>query len=145
MLYDFKKKQVIQDVIVDDLAEVCRDIVKQAKRNSRYETVDIYAPSAIIKDIYYYLLSQDSKFKEEKNYQKYLLDTHSDLILTINTNLQISLEKARNQNEKLKYSYSRLCYFYDSLSKNDLKHLEKFEESILVFGLENDSIYYEFL
>lgn len=143
MLYNFKNNQAIQDIIVDDLYIVCRDIVKQAKRNSRYQTVDIYAPAAIVNDIYYYLLTQDSKFKESAS--KELLTFKSDLILTINTNLEISLESARNLEGQLKHSYSRLCYVYDSLSYRDIEHLEKYEDSILIFGLEDDSIYDEFL
>ena len=143
MLYNFKKNQVIQNTIVDDLYIVCKDIAKQAKRNSRYQTVDIYAPAYIIKDIYYYLSTQDSKFKESES--KELLNTRLDLILTINTNLEISLEIARNTDGKLKKSYSRLCYVYDSLFNHDVEYLSKYEDSILIFGLEDDSIYDELL
>lgn len=131
MFYNYKSNKVVQDVIFSYNETLIIDIIDEYKKLHRYEAIGVYAPYHIVKEIVrlndkWLYTDYDKKFNSE-----------DEVILTISYDGMCFVEKARDKGV-LKNSECCLIYVYDSFKKKDVDELSMNNDSILVFGFEED-------
>lgn len=148
MIYDYKSKETVQDVVTECLCPIVDDIVDEYHKLHRYEWVCVYAPSHIGEELVVRLLNEidDAFLDEEIDDDELVLlsEDNEDVIITLAYDGSIFVESARFKNGKLKHDDGELIYVYDTFSKRDVEYLSEHDNAVLVFGLEDEEFEDEF-
>ena len=146
MIYDYKNDELVQDVILENYADIVDDIVEEYVGLRRNDYLAVYAPVNIAAKILYLLIDEElgSLYINEEAELELLEDDSNVVIITIGFDGSVDVEEAYGY-ENIKHTDAVLTYFYDGLSQKDLevvKELNEYcdcvEHSILVFGFEED-------
>jgi hypothetical protein len=144
MLYDYKDEDRIQDVILDSYQDLVDDIIDEYETLRRNQVLYIYAPACVASEIIDELIetSEDFYYDEDCFYSELLDSTWNEVLITVYDDGMLFIEEARGITGKIKTAdgTSVLNYVYDSFKKNDIETLALEEDSILVFGFDDDSI-----
>lgn len=146
MIYDYKNDELVQDVILENCADIVDDIVEEYVGLRRNDYLAVYAPVYVAKELLYLLMNEvevDLYIDEEAELEL-LEDDSNVVIITIGFDGSVDVEEAYGY-ENIKHTDAVLTYFYDGLSQKDLEVVKEFNEycdcvdhSILVFGFEED-------
>ena len=148
MIYNFKSENLMQDVVNPCLCPIIDDIEDEFYNLHRFDSLAIYAPSCIAREILCRLLKvedideneirEDFWFHEESD--NFLLWSADDteVIVTIGYDGMIWVEYARLDDGHIKVSEATLSYVYDEFSQRDVLDIIDDENSVLVFGFEDE-------
>lgn len=148
MIYNFKSENLMQDVVNPCLCPIIDDIEDEFYNLHRFDSLAIYAPSCIAREILCRLLKvedideeeigEDFWFHEESD--EFLLWSADDteVIVTIGYDGMIWVEYARLDDGHIKVSEATLSYVYDEFSQRDVLDIIDDENSVLVFGFEDE-------
>ena len=149
MFYNFKSDELIQDIILDNLCSLISDIEDEYCNLHRYESLSIYTPSYIAKEILGRLLENDEERDEpefwvhEDSDVFLLYNDKEEVIITIGYDGMISVETDRTKDGRILRSESLLNYVYDEFSQKDVKKISDDKFSVLVFGFKDEYEDYE--
>lgn len=140
MIYDYKSDETVQDIILECYCPLIEDIANEYSTLRRYENLSIYAPSYIAREIIGRILDDiDNVWIHEESRSELLYKDDNEVIITIASDGMIFVENARGENSQLKCNYDcALTYVYDRFTKEDVDALSDKEDSILIFGFEED-------
>lgn len=148
MIYNFKSENLMQDVVSPCLCPIIDDIEDEFYNLHRFDSLAIYAPSCIAREILCRLLKvedidedeirEDFWFHEESD--EFLLWSADDteVMVTIGYDGMIWVEYARLDDGHIKVSEATLSYMYDEFSQRDVLDIIDDENSVLVFGFEDE-------
>ena len=141
MIYNYRSDETVQDVILECFCPLIEDISDEYFTLRRYENLSIYAPSYIAREIIGKILDKiDNVWVHEESRSELLYNDDNEVIITIASDGMILIENARTENGKLKCNYDcALIYVYDGFTKKDVDVLSENEDSILVFGFDEDA------
>ena len=145
MIYDYKSKSTVQDVILDSIDKLTYDIEDEFSSLRRYQYLLIYSPAFLAREIIGEILDDkdDTWVNEDANFEL-LHDDDNEVIVSLGHDGMIFIESARSRSGELKISdFSALTYVYDGFSKKDVDYLSSEGDSVLVFGF-NDGVLDEF-
>ena len=143
MFYNFKSDELIQDLYIECLCPIISDVEDEYYNLHRYETLAIYAPSYIAKEILGRILENDKENDEpefwvhEDSDVFLLYNDYEEVVITIGYDGMISIESARTNDGRILRSESVLSYVYDELPQKDVKKISNDEFSVLVFGFKD--------
>lgn len=142
MLYDFKDKNLCQDVIVQSYYDVVDDIEENFENIRQYEWISVFAPADIIKEIYDCLIV-DVDFTDAEYSSPELLYSDKELLLTIDFEGLVCVECARTSSGDIIRDEAVISYVYDSFTSKEVERISRGElcmpdKSVLVFGYEDD-------
>ena len=149
MIYDYKSKSTVQDVILDSIDKLTYDIEDEFASLRRYQYLLIYSPAFLAKEIIGEILDdEDDVWVNEDAHFELLHDDDNEVIVSLGHDGMIFIESARSRSGELKISdFSALTYVYDGFSKKDVDYLASEGDSVLVFGFDDDVLdefeYYE--
>ena len=149
MLYDYKSKSTVQDVILDSIDKLTYDIEDEFASLRRYQYLLIYSPAFLAREIIGEILDdEDDVWVNEDAHFELLHDDDNEVIVSLGHDGMIFIEEARSRSGELKISdFSALTYVYDGFSKKDVDYLTSEGDSVLVFGFDDDVLdefeYYE--
>lgn len=144
MFYNFKSDELIQDLYIECLCPIISDVEDEYYNLHRYETLAIYAPSYIAKEILGRILENDKENDEpefwvhEDSDVFLLYNDYEEVVITIGYDGMISVESARTNDGRILRSESVLSYVYDELPQKDVKKISNDEFSVLVFGFKDE-------
>ena len=148
MIYDYKLKSTVQDVILDSIEKLTYDIEDEFSSLRRYQYLLIYTPAFLAREIIGMILDdEDDVWVSEDSHSELLHDDDNEVLITLAYDGMIFVEEAR-YDENLKNNDScTLTYVYDGFTKKDIDYLSSDGESVLVFGFDDDVLdefeYYE--
>ena len=138
MLYVHKSKDIIQDVIVECLCPIIDDVADEFDMLRRYESLAIYVPSPIAREILGRILEEfDDVWVNEESHTEVLYRDDNKVIITLCDDGMIFVEDAYYDGE-IKRAEGVLNYVYDGFSKNDVDKIALDTFSTLVFGFEDE-------
>ena len=139
MIYDYKSKSTVQDVILDSIEKLTSDIEDEFSSLRRYQYLAIYSPAFLAREIIGEILDdEDDTWVNEDAHFELLHDDDNEVLVTLAYDGMIFIEEARGDNGELKISdFSVLTYIYDGFSKRDVDCLTSEGESVLVFGFDD--------
>ena len=139
MIYDYKSKSTVQDVILDSIEKLTYDIEDEFSSLRRYQYLLIYTPAFLAREIIGMILDdEDNVWVSEDSHSELLHDDDNEVLITLAYDGMIFVEEAR-YDENLKNNDScALTYIYDGFSKKDIDYLSSDGESVLVFGFTDD-------
>ena len=145
MLYNYKSDECIQDVILECLCPLIEDLEDEYDSLRRNQALYVYAPSYIAREIVARVLEDfcdDSIRIDEECNVELLQKKCEDILITIVNDGVIYIEESRCIDGKFKDSNntSALNYVYDCYKKQEIDDLAEREDSILIFGYENEDI-----
>lgn len=140
MIYNYKADETVQDVILECLCPLLEDISDEYSTLRRENSIQIYAPSFIAKEIVYKILEEiEDVWVNEESHNKLLYKDNNEVIITIASDGMIFIEAARGNNNELKHSDGVLNYIYDGFTQKDIEKLSAKGDSILIFGFNEDN------
>ena len=139
MIYDYKSKSTVQDVILDSIEKLTYDIEDEYGKLRRYDSLVLYSPAFLAREIIGKILDdEDDVWVSEDAHLELLPDDDSEVLITLAYDGMLFIEEARGDNGELKISdFSALTYVYDGFSKRDVDCLTSEGESVLVFGFDD--------
>ena len=139
MIYDYKSKSTVQDVILDSIEKLTYDIEDEFSSLRRYQYLAIYSPAFLAREIIGEILDdEDDTWVNEDAHFELLHDDENEVLITLAYDGMLFIEEARGDNGELKISdFSALTYVYDGFSKRDVDCLTSEGESVLVFGFDD--------
>lgn len=141
MFYNYKDKEIVQDVVTKCLCSIVDDIVDEYVHLRKYEFLSVYAPSGIVGIIVSELMDNiDDVFIHEESENSLLYNRKNKVLLTLSYDGMIFIEDVYSNNKTLKRSDGVLNYVYDSFSAKEVSRLSEDENPILVFGFEEDDL-----
>ena len=149
MIYDYKSKSTVQDVILDSIEKLTYDIEDEFASLRRYQYLLIYSPAFLAREIIGEILDdEDDVWVNEDAHFELLHDDENEVIVSLGHDGMIFIESARSRSGELKISdFSALTYVYDGFSKKDVDYLASEGDSVLVFGFDDGVLdefeYYE--
>lgn len=139
MFYDYKSEENVQDVILECFCPLIEDIEEEYINLRRNENLSIYAPSRVASEIVDRIYNEIDGTHLDEESEIYLFDEDEDVVITLACDGRMYVEKARGMTGKFKSNYGDvLTYVYDGFSKKDIDDLWKNDESVLVFGFEEE-------
>ena len=140
MIYDYKSKSTVQDVILDSIDKLTHDIEDEFASLRRYQYLLIYSPAFLAREIIGEILDdEDDVWVNEDAHFELLHDDENEVIVSLGHDGMIFIESARSRSGELKISdFSALTYVYDGFSKKDVDYLSSEGDSVLVFGFDDD-------
>ena len=140
MIYDYKSKSTVQDVILDSIEKLTYDIEDEFASLRRYQYLLIYSPAFLAREIIGEILDdEDDVWVNEDAHLELLSDDENEVIVSLGHDGMIFIESARSRSGELKTSdFSALTYIYDGFSKKDVDYLSSEGDSVLVFGFDDD-------
>ena len=139
MLYDYKSKSTVQDVILDSIEKLTSDIEDEFSSLRRYQYLIIYSPAFLAREIISEILDDedDTWVNEDANFEL-LHDDDNEVLITLAYDGMIFIEEARSRYGTLvSLEGCSLSYVYDGFSKRDVDCLTSEGESVLVFGFDD--------
>ena len=149
MIYDYKSKSTVQDVILDSIEKLTYDIEDEFTSLRRYQYLLIYTPAFIAREIIGEILDdEDDVWVSEDSHSELLHDDDNEVLITLAYDGMIFVEEARSDFGTLvSLEGCALSYIYDGFSKRDVDCLTSEGESVLVFGFDEGVLdefeYYE--
>jgi hypothetical protein len=138
MLYDYRLKDSVQDVVLECFCPLLKDIVEEYHRLRVEEWLSIYVPSYMGKELVGMLLEDDLDIWVDEDTEMYLLDDDTDVLITIREDGNLFVEEARGLNGKFKKANpSPLVYFYDGYPHKSLRDFDE-DTNILCFGFVDE-------
>ena len=139
MIYDYKSKSTVQDVILDSIDKLTYDIENEFASLRRYQYLLIYSPAFLAREIIGEILDdEDDVWVNEDAHFELLHDDENEVIVSLGHDGMIFIESARSRSGELKISdFSALTYVYDGFSKKDVDYLASEGDSVLVFGFDD--------
>ena len=139
MLYDYKSKSTVQDVILDSIEKLTYDIEDEFSSLRRYQYLIIYSPAFLAREIIGEILDdEDDTWVNENAHFELLHDDDNEVMITLAYDGMIFIEEARSRYGTLVSSEGCvLSYVYDGFSKRDVDCLTSEGESVLVFGFDD--------
>ena len=95
MLYDYKSKDSIQDVVLDCFCPLVASIAEEYYRLRDEEWLSIYIPSYMGKELVDMLLEDDLELWFEEDSDVQLLQDDTDVLITIKDNGNLFVIKAK--------------------------------------------------
>ena len=141
MIYDYKSDELTQEVYIQCICPLCDDIIDEYSTLRRYESLSIYAPSYIAREILGRLLDEiEDLWVDADSENELLYKDENEVVITIAYDGMVFVEETKDPDNGVIKSNEdcSLTYFYDGLGQKDLDTLEENAESILVFGFEDD-------
>ena len=138
MIYDYKSKSTVQDVILDSIEKLTYDIEDEFTSLRRYQYLLIYTPAFIAREIIGEILDdEDDVWVSEDSHSELLHDDDNEVLITLAYDGMIFVEEARSDFGTLvSLEGCALSYIYDGFSKRDVDCLTSEGESVLVFGFD---------
>ena len=138
MIYDYKSKSTVQDVILDSIEKLTYDIEDEFTSLRRYQYLLIYTPAFIAREIIGEILDdEDDVWVSEDSHSELLHDDDNEVLITLAYDGMIFVEEARSDFGTLvNLEGCALSYIYDGFSKRDVDCLTSEGESVLVFGFD---------
>lgn len=137
MLYDYKSKSTVQDVILDSIEKLTSDIEDEFFSLRRYQYLIIYSPAFLAREIIGEILDdEDDVWVSEDAHLELLHDDDREVLVTLAYDGMIFIEEARSEGQLVIDDESTLIYVYDGFSKRDVDYLSSEGESVLVFGFD---------
>jgi hypothetical protein len=145
MLYDYKSEDYVQDIILDSYNELADDIFQEYNALRRNQELSMYAPAYVARQILGILLDDyyEDFYVDDESECHLLHDDENEVLITIADDGRLFIEETRGYDGKLISSdgFSALNYIHDSFKKKDIDYLALEEDSILVFGFEDEDGY----
>lgn len=139
MLYDYKSDELIQDVIVECLCPVVADIIDEYSTLRRDEYILMYVPAYLAVEIMNRFLEEvEESYIDSDADIGLLTDDDNEVILTFSADGTVYVEEARGCHHIKDAEGSALAYVYDDFLMDDVKIICNDENSVLVFGFEDD-------
>ena len=139
MIYDYKSKSTVQDVILDSIEKLTYDIEDEFSSLRRYQYLLIYSPAFLAREIIGEILDdEDDVWVSEDSHFELLHDDDNEVLITLAYDGMIFIEEARSRYGTLvSLKGCSLSYVYDEFSKRDVDCLTSEGESVLVFGFDD--------
>ena len=139
MLYDYKSDELIQDVVVECLCPVVADIIDEYSTLRRDEYILMYVPAYLAVEIMNRFLEEvEESYIDSDADIGLLTDDDNEVILTFSADGTVYVEEARSCHHIKDAEGSALAYVYDDFLMDDVKIICNDENSVLVFGFEDD-------
>lgn len=139
MLYDYKSDELIQDVVVECLCPVVADIIDEYSTLRRDEYILMYVPAYLAVEIMNRFLEDvEESYIDSDADIGLLTDDDNEVILTFSADGTVYVEEARGCHHIKDAEGSALAYVYDDFLMDDVKIICNDENSVLVFGFEDD-------
>lgn len=141
MLYDYKSKATVQDVILDSIEKLTEDIESEYTKLRRYDSLVLYSPAFLAREIVGEILDdEDDVWINEDSRFDLLQNDDNEVLVTLAYDGMIFIEEARYDGKLVVDDESTLIYVYDGFSKRDVDCLSSEGESVLVFGFDQDAL-----
>ena len=139
MIYDYKSKSTVQDVILDSIEKLTSDIEDEFSSLRRYQYLIIYSPAFLAREIIGEILDdEDDTWVNEDAHFELLRDDDNEVLITLAYDGMIFIEEARSRYGTLvSLEGCSLSYVYDGFSKRDVDYLTSDGDSVLVFGFDD--------
>ena len=139
MIYDYKSKSTVQDVILDSIEKLTSDIEDEFASLRRYQYLAIYSPAFLAREIIGEILDdEDDTWVNEDAHFELLHDDDNEVLITLAYDGMIFIEEARSRYGTLvSLKGCVLSYVYDGFSKKDVDCLTSDGDSVLVFGIDD--------
>ena len=139
MIYDYKSKSTVQDVILDSIEKLTYDIEDEFSSLRRYQYLAIYSPAFLAREIIGEILDdEDDTWVNEDAHFELLHDDDNEVLITLAYDGMIFIEEARSRYGTLvSLKGCVLSYVYDGFSKKDVDCLTSDGDSVLVFGFDD--------
>ena len=139
MLYVRKSNDVIQDVIVECLCPIIEDLADEFEMLRRCESLGIYAPSPIAREILGRILEEfDDVWVDAESHNELLYKDDNKVIITLCDDGAISVENAYDEDGVIKRTEAVLSYVYDGFTNKEVEDIAVDVFSVLVFGFEEE-------
>lgn len=137
MFYNYKSKDMVQDVITECLCPIVDDIEDEYSMLRRWDYLVVYAPVPVVKIILSQLIEDIDElvFHEESDFDL-LDDDKNDVTVSLNNEGEVFIGAARSD-KILSSPDAALLYVYDSFKKNEIEELAE-TAPVLIFGLEDE-------
>lgn len=141
MLYIHKSNDVIQDVIVECLCPIIEDLADEFDMLRRCESLAIYAPSPIAREILGRILEEfEDVWVVAESHNELLYKDDNKVIITLSDDGAIFVENAYDEDGVIKRTEAVLSYVYDGFTNKEVEDIAVDVFSVLVFGFEEDEI-----
>lgn len=138
MLYNRKSKDIVQDVVLDDISDIIAEIWDEYDVLRRHEFLSIYCPSyiarEIVDEIYEYI---DNVYMHPESQSHLLKNSDENVIITLSYDGLLFVEPAFHNNQIIG-SDATMTYIYDSFKQSDVQKLSNNLNPVLVFGFGED-------
>lgn len=141
MLYVHKSNDIVQDVIVECLCPIIEDLADEFDMLRRCESLAIYAPSPIAREILGRILEEfDDVWVNEESHNELLYKDDNKVIITLCDDGMIFIEPAYDMDGDIKRAEAVLNYVYDDFTNKEVEDIAVDTFSVLVFGFEEEEI-----
>ena len=141
MLYVHKSNDVVQDVIVECLCPILEDLADEFDMLRRCESLAIYAPSPIAREILGRVLEEwDDVWVNEESHNELLYKDDNKVIITLYDDGMLFVEDAYDVDGDIKRAEAVLNYVYDKFTNKEVEDISVDTFSVLVFGFEEDEV-----
>lgn len=141
MLYDYKSKSAVQDVILDSIEKLTENIKDEYESLRRYDSLVIYLPAFLAREIVGEILDDEyDVWINDDSYFDLLRDDNNEVLVTLAYDGMIFIEQARYDGRLVIDDEPTLIYVYDGFSKRDVDYLSSKGEAVLVFGFDEDAL-----
>lgn len=145
MLYDYKSKNKVQEVLLECICPIVEDIADEFDRLHRFHALTVFAPSWLGRMLLVEILKTiDEVYISEESSIDLLEKDDNEILFTVAWDGCIIIEEARGNKGQLKTGTGDdLIYIYDDFYQHDLNRLREYEEYIMIFGLVDENVYRE--
>lgn len=134
MIYNHKSEDIIQDIVTENIYPIIDDIKEEYMRLRRDETLNVYVPGDIAREILSELLENlDDVFVHSESDNQLLYNDKNNVLITLAYDGMIFVEDAYYEND-LKPANAEMNYIHDSFSFKEVKRFASDGYPILVFG-----------
>lgn len=141
MLYVHKSNDIVQDVIVECLCPIIKDLADEFELLRRCESLGIYAPSPIAREILGRILEEfEDVWVIAESHNELLYKDDNKVIITLSDDGAIFVENAYDEDGVIKRTEAVLSYVYDGFTNKEVEDIAVDVFSVLVFGFEEEEI-----
>ena len=141
MLYVHKSNDIVQDVIVECLCPIIEDLADEFELLRRCESLGIYAPSPIAREILGRILEEfEDVWVVAESHNELLYKDDNKVIITLSDDGAIFVENAYDEDGVIKRTEAVLSYVYDGFTNKEVEDIAVDVFSVLVFGFEEEKI-----
>lgn len=141
MLYVHKSNDIVQDVIVECLCPIIEDLADEFELLRRCESLGIYAPSPIAREILGRILEEfEDVWVVAESHNELLYKNDNKVIITLSDDGAIFVENAYDEDGVIKRTEAVLSYVYDGFTNKEVEDIAVDVFSVLVFGFEEEEI-----
>ena len=141
MLYVHKSNDIVQDVIVECLCPIIKDLADEFELLRRCESLGIYAPSPIAREILGRILEEfEDVWVVAESHNELLYKDDNKVIITLSDDGAIFVENAYDEDGVIKRTEAVLSYVYDGFTNKEVEDIAVDVFSVLVFGFEEEEI-----